>query len=79
VGLYVSSNFWQSPGFEAQPTNLVTISSNSRLRAISQCEQWAIAILKVVTTNFTSLADEEEAGHCRSGLFFIIVSDIVSK
>jgi hypothetical protein len=25
--------------------------------------------LKVVTTNFTSLADEEEAGHCRSGLF----------
>jgi hypothetical protein len=63
------SIFWQSPGFEAQPTNLVTISSNSHLGAISQCEQWAIAILKAVTTNFTSPADEEEAGHCRSGLF----------
>ena len=40
----VSSIFWQSPGFEAQITKLVTINSNSHLGAISQYEQRAMAI-----------------------------------
>ena len=79
MGLYVSSIFWQSPGFEAQPTNLVISSSNSHLGAISQCEHEAIALQKTVVTNFSSPADKEEAGHCRSGLFFSVVSDIVSE
>ena len=66
----VSSIFWQSPGFEAQLTKLVISNSNSHSRAISQCEQRAIASGQAVVTTISSSADREEAGHCQGRLFF---------